>query len=95
MPGAEFGRVGTNLLSAAFAIDGVATITVTTAHGLGYTPNTRDIAVTIIENTAVDDWTYGFVKVTTVDATNIVVKVRVTAASATGGATAYLAIKIG
>lgn len=95
MPGAEFGRVGTNLLSAAFAIDGVATITVTTAHGLGYTPNTRDIAVTVVENTAVDDWAYGFVKIISVDAANVVVKVNVTTASATVGATAYLGIKIG
>ena len=95
MPEVGAQRVRTNLLSAAFAIDGVATITVTTAHGLGYTPNNYDVAVTVVQNTAVDDWTYGFVKVTTVDATNIVVKVRVTAASATAGATAYLAIKIG
>jgi len=95
MPDILRGRVGTNLLSAAFAIDGVATITVTTAHGLGYAPNNYDVAVTVVENTAVDDWTYGFVKITTVDATNVVVKVRVTAASATPAAKAYIAIKIG
>jgi len=94
MPDILRGRVETNLLSAAFAIDGVATITVTTAHGLGYTPATKDISVTVVENTAVDDWTYGFVKIVSAVA-NVVVKVRVTGASATGGATAKLAIKIG
>jgi hypothetical protein len=95
MPDILRGRVATTLLSAAFAIDGVAVITVTTAHGLGYTPQTKDISVSVVENTAVDDWTCGFVKIVSVDAANVVVKVRVTGASATGGATAKLAIKIG
>lgn len=95
MPEVGAQRIRKNLLSATFAIDGVATITVTTAHGLGYTPNNYDVSVTVIQNSAVDDWAYGFVKIVSVDATNIVVKVRVTTASATVGATAYLGIKIG
>lgn len=94
MPDILRGRVATTLLSAAFAIDGVAVITVTTAHGLGYTPQTKDISVTVVEDTAVDDWTCAFVKIVSAVA-NVVVKVRVTVASATGGATAKLAIKIG
>ncbi len=95
MPEVLNGRVGVNLLSAAFAIDGVAVITITTAHGLGYTPDEENVSLTVIENTAVDDWAYGFLKLVSVDATNIVAKVNVTDASATVGATAYIGIKIG
>jgi len=82
-----------NVLSAGFAIDGVALITVTTAHGLSHTPNIQDIQVTISKDTAVDDWGYDLVKVESVDATNVVVKINVNNASATGSATAKLNIR--
>lgn len=83
-----------NLLSAGFAIDSTGVKTVTTAHGLTITPDTKSVGLTVIEDTDVDDWAYGFVKVESVDATNVVAKVNVTTASGTGSATAKLGIKI-
>lgn len=94
MPDILRGRVATTLLSAAFAIDGVAVITVTTAHGLGYTPATKDVAITVVEDTADDTWTCGYVKIASVGAADVVAKVKVTGAGV-AGSTAKLAIKIG
>jgi hypothetical protein len=83
-----------NVLSASFAIDSAVIVSVTTAHGLSITPALKDISVTIVQDTAVDDWACGYVKVVSVDATNVVCKVNVTVASATSGAKARLGIKI-
>ena len=84
----------TTLLSADFAIDGIAVVTVTTAHGLSSTPNIQDVQLTVSESTDVDDWAYGFVKVESVDATNVVAKVSVAIASLTAGAKAKLNILV-
>lgn len=84
----------TNILSGTFAIDSTGVKTVTTAHGLTEIPAVEDIDLTVIENTNVDDWAHGYVKIESVDATNVVCKVNVTTASATGSATAKLGIKI-
>ena len=84
----------TTLLSADFAIDGIAVVTVTTAHGLSSTPNIQDVQLTVSESTNVDDWAYGFVKVESVDATNVVAKVSILAASLTVGAKAKLNILV-
>lgn len=86
----------TTVLSADFAIDGVAVVTVTTAHGLSVTPAIQDVQLTVSESASgnVDDWAYGFVKVESVDATNVVAKVNVTTASATAGAKAKLNILV-
>lgn len=83
-----------NVLSDAFAIDAVTTVTVTIAHGLSVTPTVQDCQLTIIEDTNVDDWGYELVKVESVGATNVVCKVNVTTASSTGSATAKLALRI-
>lgn len=82
------------VLSPAFAIDGVAIVTVTIPHGLSYTPTVRQCQLSVVENTAVDDWAYGFLKVVSADATNVVVKVKVTIASGTAGAKAQLALLV-
>lgn len=86
----------TTVLSADFAIDAVAVVTVTTAHGLSVTPSIQDVQLTVSEsaNGNVDDWAYGFVKVESVDGTNVVAKVNVTTASATAGAKAKLNILV-
>ena len=84
----------TNIISADFAIDSVAVVEVTTAHGLDVAPSIEDIAVMVLESTAVDDWACGYVKVHEVTSTNVVCKVNVTTASATGGAKAKLGIKV-
>lgn len=84
----------TTLLSADFAIDAIAVVTVTTAHGLSSTPNIQDVQLTVSESTDVDDWSYGFVKVESVDATNVVAKINVIVASLTAGAKAKLNILV-
>ena len=83
-----------HVLSPAFAIDGVAIVTVTIPHGLNVTPAVEDCQLTVVENTAVDDWAEGYHKVISVGAVNVVAKVKVTTASATGGATAKLALHV-
>jgi hypothetical protein len=82
------------LLSGTFAIDSTGVKTITTAHGLNLAPDIQDVQLTISENTNVDDFAVGYVKVESVDSTNVVAKANVTTASATGGATAKLNILI-
>lgn len=82
------------ILSGTFAIDSTGVKTVTTAHGLSVTPDKQDVQLTVVEDTDVDDWVYGFVKIESVDGTNVVAKVNVTTQSATGGATAKLSILV-
>ncbi|GAI36944.1 unnamed protein product, partial [marine sediment metagenome] len=82
------------VLSPAFSIDAVAVVTVTIPHGLAVTPAVEDCQLTVVEDSDVDDWEEGYVKVESVGAANVVAKVNVTAASATGGATAKLALHV-
>jgi len=86
----------TTVLSADFAIDAVAVVTVTTAHGLSVTPAIQDVQLTVSESAAgnVDDFALGYIKVESVDGTNVVAKVNVTAASATATAKAKLNILV-
>jgi hypothetical protein len=82
------------LLSATFAIDSTGVKTVTTAHGLSIAPDIQDVQLTVSELTNVDDYAFGYVKVESVDATNVVAKVNVTTASGTASATAKLNILV-
>lgn len=84
-----------SVLSPAFAIDGVALVTVTIPHGLAVTPAIEDCSLTVVEDTNVDDWGYNLLKVDNVGAVNVVAKVNVSVASATGGATAKLSLRVG
>lgn len=84
-----------NKLSATFAIDSTGTRTVTIAHGLAITPAEEDCCLTVIEDTNVDDWGFDLLKVDSVDATNVTAKIHVSTASATGSATAKLALRVG
>jgi hypothetical protein len=91
----NYGWVTENqVLSGTFAIDAVTTVSVIIAHGCSFTPIAQQCALTIIENTAVDDWVCGYVKIHSINATNVTAYVRITTASATGGATAKLGLKI-
>lgn len=83
------------VLSPAFAIDAAALITVTIPHGLAITPTIGDCSLTIVEDTDVDDWGYNLLKVDNVGAVNVVAKVNISVASATGGATAKLSLRVG
>ncbi len=85
---------GTALLSGTFAIDSTGVRTVTTAHGFRTAPAVEDIQLTTVEETDVDDWAYNLLKIESVDATNVVAKINVSTASATGSSTARLAILI-
>lgn len=84
----------TTLLSETFSIDSTGIKILTTAHGLGYIPAGAVVQLTVIEDTVVDDWSFDLLKIASVDATNVIAKIRVSAASGTGGATARLAIQI-
>jgi hypothetical protein len=84
----------TTLLSGTFAIDSTGVKTVTTAHGLSVTPAIQDVQVSVTEDSNVDDWAFDLLKVESVDATNVVCKIRVSTASATGSATAKLALLV-
>lgn len=89
------------LLSGTFTIDAVGLKTITVAHGLGdvphaykYTPQKEDFSIAVIENTAVDDWRYDLLKVSSVTDTNVVIKINVNVSSATAGATAKIGIHV-
>jgi ribosomal protein L12E/L44/L45/RPP1/RPP2 len=84
----------TTLLSGTFAIDSTGVKTVTTAHGLSVTPALHDVQVSVVEESNVDDWAFDLLKVESVDATNVVCKINVSTASATGSATAKLALLV-
>jgi len=84
-----------NVLSSTFAIDSTGVKTVTIAHGLAITPAKEDCHLTVIEETNVDDWGFDLLKVDSVDATNVTAKIHVSTASATGSATAKLALRVG
>ncbi len=84
-----------NVLSGTFTIDSTGIKTVTIPHGLNITPAVQDCYLTVVQDTAVDDWAYNLLKIVSVDATNVTVKINVSTASATGGATAKLALRVG
>ncbi len=84
-----------NVLSGTFAIDSTGLKSVTITHGLFYTPPPEDVQATIVEDTDVDDW-WGFItKVKDITDLTLTVDIYVLDASATGGATAKVSIKIG
>ena len=82
------------VLSGTFTIDSTGVKTVTIAHGLAVTPALKDCTVTVTEDTDVDDWAFSLLKVESVGATNVVAKINVSTASATGGATAKLGLMV-
>lgn len=82
-----------NVLSGTFLIDAAGLRTVTIAHGLDYTPAKEHCQLTVVEESNVDDWAYNLLKIDTVDATNVTAKINVSTASATGAATARLALR--
>jgi hypothetical protein len=90
------------LLSGTFAIDSTGVKTVTVNHLLGdvahtyqpWTPSKQDFMVTVVQNTAVTDWAFSLLEVTAVTSTQVTVAIKVSTASATVGATAYLGIQV-
>jgi hypothetical protein len=84
-----------DVLSGTFAIDSTGVKTVTITHGLAVTPNVEDCYLTVVQNTAVDDWAFNLLKVTATSSTTVTAKINVSTASATGSATAKLGLKVG
>ena len=80
--------------SGTFAIDSTGIKTVTIAHGMATVPSIQKCFLTVHEQTDVDDWAYNLLKVDSVDGTNVTAKINVSTASATGGATARLALLV-
>jgi hypothetical protein len=89
----EPGRANT-VKSATFRIDSTGLKTITIPHGLDYAPRKEDCQISVIEETDVDDWGYTLLKVDSTDATNVIVKIYVSVASATAGATARIALRV-
>lgn len=75
-----------NVVIGAVSIDSTGTKNVTIEHGLPFTPRASDVSLTIQRNTNVGDWSLGFIWVSSVDASNIYIQMRVLTASATVGA---------
>lgn len=84
-----------NTISDTFAIDSIGIITMNIHHGLAIIPTAQDCYLTVVQNTAVDDWAYNMLKIVSTDAKNVIVKINISTASATVGATAKLALKVG
>jgi len=82
------------VLSSPFAVDAAGVVTVTIPHGLNVTPAKQDCHLTVVEETAVDDWRYGLLKVVSTDSTNVTCKIAITTPSGTSGATARLALLV-
>jgi hypothetical protein len=82
------------VLSSTFAIDSTGLKTITIPHGLSVTPSKQDCQLTVVAETAVDDWSFNLLKVDAVDATNVTAKINVATASATAGATARLGLLV-
>jgi hypothetical protein len=80
------------VLSNTFAVDAVATPTITIAHGCAYTPLTHHCQLTIVDPSA-NPFAVGSVKIQSVDATNVTARVSVTTAAG-AGTTARLALAV-
>ena len=81
-----------NALSGPFAIDAIAVVTGSISHGLAFTPNNYDCVLTLLRETSVTDFVVAFIRITTVTSTLVNFEVRITTASATGGAQARLGL---
>jgi hypothetical protein len=84
-------RTRSRIQSGTFAIDSTGVKTVTVAHALHVTPAIDDIVATVSSTTTTDQ-RLSAVEITAVDATNVTLKVYVSTASGTGGATAKLTV---
>ena len=80
--------------SASLTLDSTGSKTATIAHGLAGTPDPKKCSIVHVRETAVADHAIGFYQIDSVDSTNIVVRARVTTASATGGATFKLGVTV-
>jgi parallel beta-helix repeat protein len=89
-------KIECHVLSPAFSIAGVSIVTVTIPHGLAIvpSPSNTSMQLTLVQDSVVDDWICGYMKVVSSDSTNVYVKVNVVNASATGGATSKIYLSV-
>ena len=80
------------VLSGTFAVDSTGVKSLTVAHGLAAAPTIHKCTATLNRNTNVSDYDLDWIRIVSVDATNVTVEAKVETASATGGATAKLAV---
>lgn len=83
-----------NVMSDTFSIDSTGIKTVIIPHGLAIRPNIQDCQLTILQDTAVDDWTCSLLTVVSTDVTNVTAKINISLASKSIGATARLALRV-
>jgi hypothetical protein len=83
-----------NFVSPTFDISSTGVKTVTIPHNLDVYVLRQYVQASVVEDTDVGDWAYGYVKIVSGDATEVVARVNVTVASATPAATAKLNIAI-
>lgn len=81
-------------LSGNFAIDstGLKTVTIDYVFPERIAVDVTHCQISVVENTAVDDWAYNLLKVSSISQTQVVGKINVSTASATGSATATMVI---
>ncbi len=88
-------NISANILSDKFSIDSVGIKTVIMTHSLDIIPAIQDCYLTVVQNTVVDDWEFNLLKIVSTDAINITAKINVSKMSATVGASARLALRVG
>jgi hypothetical protein len=88
-------KIKSNILSGTFTIDATGEKSIAENHNLPFTPDIQDFTATPSKQTNVTDWRYGLLVVDSVSSTQVTVKINVTTASATGGATAKMNIHYG
>lgn len=79
-------------LTDTFAIDSTGVKTVTINYVFGFTPSLQHCQIAVVSSTAVTDWAFNSVYISSISATQAVAKVNVATASATGGAVARVNI---
>lgn len=82
-----------NVISDPFVIDSIGIKEITISHGLSIIPRVQDCYINVVENTIVDDWGFDLLKIISTDKTNVIVKINITKASTTVGATAKIALR--
>lgn len=80
-------------LSVSFAVDSIGWKTIILPHGLGITPDRKNI-MAIVDSNGVTDFLYYALMVDNADATNVVIRVYVSTASATAGAQSKVNVHI-
>lgn len=81
----QAGKTRSCVQTATFAMDTTTAATITIAHGLLYTPSKQQIALTLLQSSPdSSSFDMGYIRVNTVDATNVVIGYKLTTAATAG-----------